>query len=137
MPIESFDLKTDANGAYDITPDVQRVIGASGVECGIAVVALPHTTAGVCIISFPDRNTLDDVMDELARLVPTRVDFKHQHDTPQDAAGHIKSAIVGCTLSLLVDGGAPVLGHSQKIYFLEFDGPRARTVNVGVVGGEA
>jgi len=32
-------------------------------------------------------------MEEIARLVPTRIDFKHQHDTPQDAAGHVKSAI--------------------------------------------
>lgn len=133
--MKSFDLKTQANGAYDITPEVQRAIGASGVESGIAVIALPHTTAGVCIISFPDPNTLEDVMDELARLVPTRVDFKHQHDPPQDAAGHIKSAIVGCTLSVLVDGGAAVLGHSQKIYFLEFDGPRARSVNLCVAAG--
>ncbi len=133
MPISSFQLKTDCNAAYDITQQVAKAVQDSGANCGIGVVSLPHTTAAVCIISFPDPNTLEDVMDELARLVPTRVDFKHQHDTPQDAAGHIKSALIGCTLSILVDDGAPVLGHSQKIYFLEFDGPRERSVNVCVV----
>jgi secondary thiamine-phosphate synthase enzyme len=133
MPIASFEVKTDSNGAYDITPEVRKLVQESDVNCGIAVVSLPHTTAGVCIISFPDPNTLEDVMDELTRLVPTRTDFKHQHDTPQDAAGHIKSALVGSSLPILVDSGSPVLGHSQKIYLLEFDGPRQRNVNVGVV----
>ncbi len=133
MPIASFELKTGSNAAYDITQEVAEAVHKSGVNCGIGVVSLPHTTAAVCIISFPDPNTLDDVMEEVARLVPTRIDFKHQHDTPQDAAGHIKSALIGCSLSILVDGGAPALGHSQKIYFLEFDGPRERSVNVCVV----
>ncbi len=133
MPISSFQLKTDSNAAYDITQQVADAVKNSGANSGIGVVALPHTTAAVCIISFPDPNTLEDVMDEVARLVPTRIDFKHQHDTPQDAAGHIKSALVGSSLSILVDSGAPVLGHSQKIYFLEFDGPRERSVNVCVV----
>jgi len=135
MPIASFELKTGSNAAYDITQEIAKTVRDSGVSCGIGVVSLPHTTAAVCIISFPDPNTLDDVMEEVARLVPTRVDFKHQHDTPQDAAGHIKSALVGCSLSILIDGGAPVLGHSQRIYFLEFDGPRERSVNVCVVPG--
>ena len=132
MSIVSFALKTGSNAAYDITPQVTEAVRDSGANCGIGVVALPHTTAAVCIISFPDPNTLEDVMEEVARLVPTRIDFKHQHDTPQDAAGHIKSALIGCSLSILVDGGAPVLGHSQRIYFLEFDGPRDRNVNVCV-----
>jgi secondary thiamine-phosphate synthase enzyme len=133
MPIASFELKTGSNAAYDITEQVADAVRDSGANCGIGVVSLPHTTAAVCIISFPDPNTLEDVMEEMARLVPTRIDFKHQHDTPQDAAGHIKSALIGSSLSILVDGGVPVLGHSQKIYFLEFDGPRERSFKVCVV----
>jgi len=133
MPIANFELKTESNVPYDITPQVAEAVRNSGVSCGIGVVALPHTTAAVCIISFPDPNCLEDVMDEVARLVPARIDFKHQHDTPHDAAGHVKSAVIGSSLSILVDGGAPVLGHSQKIYFLEFDGPRERSFNVCVV----
>jgi len=54
---------------------------------------------------------------------PTRIDFKHQHDTPQDAAGHIKSTIAAPTMSLIRHGGALLLGHSQKVYFMEHDGP--------------
>jgi secondary thiamine-phosphate synthase enzyme len=127
-------LSTDGNRAFDITDDIRAAIADTGVGEGIAVVSLPHTTASLGIISFPDPLGLVDVMDEVARLVPTRVDFKHQHDTPQDAAGHVKSAIIGATMSLIVTGGEPLLGHSQKVYFMEHDGPRQRQFHVQVVG---
>ena len=64
-----------------------------------------------------------------------RIDFKHQYDTPQDAAGHVKAAIVGHSRSFIIEAGNIVFGHSQKIYFWEFDGPRSRMVNVKVVAG--
>lgn len=56
----------------------------------------------------------------------TRVDFKHQHDTPEDAAGHVKSTLIGPSLTFIIENGKLLLGHSQGIYFLEFDGPRNR-----------
>jgi secondary thiamine-phosphate synthase enzyme len=74
-------------------------------------------------------------MDEICRLIPTRIDFKHEHDTPQDAAGHVKSALVGASLALIVADGDVLLGHSQKIYFFEFDGPRHRKIHVKAISG--
>ncbi len=132
--VATYKLSTDGNRAFDITDDIRKAIVESGVGEGIAVVSLPHTTASLGIISFPDPLGLIDVMDEVARLVPTRVDFKHQHDTPQDAAGHVKSTIIGTTMSLIVTNGGPLLGHSQKVYFMEHDGPRQRQFHVQVVG---
>ncbi len=132
--VATYKLSTDGNRAFDITGEVVQAIESSGVREGIAVVLLPHTTASVGIISYPDPLGLIDVMDEVSRLIPTRIDFKHQHDTPQDAAGHVKSTIVGTTLSLIVTGGQPLLGHSQKVYFMEHDGPRQRQFHVQVVG---
>jgi secondary thiamine-phosphate synthase enzyme len=132
--VYTYRLRTDGNSAFDITEDVSRAVTDSGVLEGIAVVSLPHTTASLGIISYPDPLSRVDVMDELARLIPARIDFKHQHDTPQDAAGHIKSTIVGPTVSLIVTDGAPLLGHSQKVYFMEHDGPRQRQFHVQVIG---
>jgi secondary thiamine-phosphate synthase enzyme len=132
--VSTYQLRTDGNRAFDITDYISTAVADSGVREGIAVVSLPHTTASLGIISFPDPLGLIDVMDEVSRLIPTRIDFKHQHDTPQDAAGHIKSTIVGTTMSLIVTDAALLLGHSQKIYFMEHDGPRQRQFHVQVVG---
>jgi secondary thiamine-phosphate synthase enzyme len=130
MALQTFSLETTGNGLVDITERVRESVRDSGVVEGIAVLWTPHTTAALSVVSFPDPKGLEDVADEIDRLIPTRIDFKHQHDTPQDAAGHVKSAIVGVSLSIIVDGGDVVLGHSQKIYLFEFDGPRTRSVHV-------
>jgi secondary thiamine-phosphate synthase enzyme len=130
MALQTFSLETTGNGLVDITERVRESVRDSGVVEGIAVLWTPHTTAALSVVSFPDPKGLEDVADEIDRLIPTRIDFKHQHDTPQDAAGHVKSAIVGVSLSMIVDGGDVVLGHSQKIYLFEFDGPRTRSVHV-------
>ena len=61
--------------------------------------------------------------------------LKAQFDTPQDAAGHVKSSLIGISLSLTIHDGKLLLGHSQGIYFLEFDGPRNREYYVKLMNG--
>lgn len=132
--LKSFKLETDRCGLYDVTPFVSEALAESGVRDGILMVSVPHSTAAVTVVSPWDVRGLEDVHDEICRLVPTRIDFKHQYDTPQDAAGHVKAAIVGHSRSFFIDDGRLGVGHSQKIYFWEFDGPRKRTVQVKVLG---
>jgi secondary thiamine-phosphate synthase enzyme len=127
-------LETTGNGLFDITEQVREAVTEAGVRAGIVTVMAPHTTAGITVYSFPDPLGLDDMNDEIDRLIPTRINFRHQHDTPQDAAGHIKSALIGVSQTFIVEDGAMVLGHSQKIYFFEFDGPRRRQIYVQVLG---
>ena len=123
--LKHYKIKTKYNDVYDITKEVRQAVEESGVEEGICIVYNPHSTAGITVFSPRDQ-------DEIRRLVPTRVDFKHQHDTPQDAAGHVKSALLGISNSFIVHEGNLLLGGSQGIYFLEFDGPRDREYFVKV-----
>jgi secondary thiamine-phosphate synthase enzyme len=67
--------------------------------------------------------------------VPTRVDFKHQYDTPADAAGHVKAALIGHSVLIVIDQGQLLLGGSQSILFYEFDGPRERQAQIKVIAG--
>lgn len=133
--LKTFALHTEANGLVDVTPLAEQALAESGVAEGLLLVSAPHSTAAVTVVSPWDPLGLEDVHDEICRLVPTRVDFKHQHDTPQDAAGHIKAALVGHSRVFYVQDGKLGLGHSQKIYFWEFDGPRTRSVQVKVLRG--
>jgi secondary thiamine-phosphate synthase enzyme len=119
----------------DITGQVNDLVQASGIKKGICVVFVPHTTAGLTINSYIDPATKQDISNEIRRLVPTRVDFEHTYDTPADAAGHIKSTLVGVSLTLIVTEGQLQLGGSQGLLFCEFDGPRTRKINVRVVEG--
>lgn len=126
MTLTRHTLATTANAAYDITATVRDAVAESKVVEGLCLVFVPHTTAGLSITSFWDAKGLEDIHDDINRLVPTRIDFKHQFDTPQDAAGHVKSVLVGVELTLIISEAKLLLGHSQGIFFNEFDGPRQR-----------
>lgn len=127
------DIETKFNDVYDITQYVKDAVKESGVQEGTCIVYNPHTTAALAITSFWDPAGFEDLSDEICRLIPTRVDFKHQHDTPQDAAGHVKSALVGISQTFIIHEGKLDIGSSQGIYFLEFDGPRKRKFMIKVV----
>ena len=134
--LSTIPIKTPPGDALvDITGLVREAVRAAGVTTGLCAVIVPHTTAGVTVNSALDPTTLQDIVDDLRRLVPTRVDFRHQYDTPADAAGHIKAALVGHSILLVVEDGDLRLGGSQSILFCEFDGPRERRVEVKVIAG--
>jgi secondary thiamine-phosphate synthase enzyme len=130
-----YQFETKENGPVEITDFVVEAVKKSGTQEGICVITIPHTTASISITSKWDPNGLEDIRDEMDRLIPTRIDFKHQHDTPQDAAGHIKSVLLGPGIALIVHEGTPFLGHSQGIFFNEFDGPRSRKVAIKCMEG--
>lgn len=125
-------LKTKFRSCTSITADVCEIISDSGVQEGFCVVSIPHTTAGLAITSFWDPRGLADLMDEIDRNFPVRVNYLHQ-DSPYVAGGHVKSALMGTSAFLIIHNGKPVLGSSQGLVFVEFDGPRSRTVRVEVV----
>jgi secondary thiamine-phosphate synthase enzyme len=117
----------------NITEQVKEAVRASGVQEGMCVLVVPHTTAAVTLNSALDAATASDIIGDVRRLIPTRVDFNHIYDTPADAAGHIKSTLIGASLALIVTKGELLLGGSQFILFYEFDGPRQRQVNIRIM----
>ena len=131
--LKKFKIQTTHNDVVSLTADIKEFVENSGIQEGVCVVCTTHTTAALTITSFWDPRGFEDIQDEICRLIPTRIDFKHQHDTPQDAAGHVKSSLVGVNMTLPIHEGKLLLGHSQGIYFLEFDGPRKREYYVKVI----
>ena len=124
--IKEFRFSTKKDDVFCLTGYVEEAIEESQIQEGMCMVHIPHTTAGLCLTSKWDETDFADIKGGLRRIVPTRVDFCHQFDTPEDAAGLIKSVLTGCTLPILIKDGKALLGSSQGIYFLEFDGPRNR-----------
>jgi secondary thiamine-phosphate synthase enzyme len=117
----------------NITEQVKEAVRASGVQEGLCVLVIPHTTAAITLNSALDAATATDIISDVRRLIPTRVDFNHIYDTPADAAGHIKSTLIGASVTLIVTKGELLLGGSQFILFYEFDGPRQREINIRIM----
>ena len=131
--METIKLTTKYEGMHDVTKEVQNVVKKSGIEEGICVINCNHTTAGIIVTSFWDKRGHVDIQEELDKLFPMRYDYRHDFDTPTDATGHIKSAICGTGMTLIVHEGRAMLGSSQGIVFCEFDGPRDRKFFVKVI----
>lgn len=119
----------------NITEEIRRIVKESGVTEGLCFVFCPHSTAGLTINSYLDPMTPKDIVFEMDRIVPTRVDFFHEFDTPSDASAHVKTSLIGIDQTLIVENGDIVLGRSQGVLFAEYDGPRTREVFVKVVAG--
>ena len=134
--LKTLHLKTDAGSQLvDLTDRIRAFVKETGVQEGVCHVIAPHTTAAVTVNSYLDPKTATDLSHEVNRLVPTRIDFIHQVDGPTDAAGHIKTTLIGPSQTVIIHQGDLLLGHSQGIMFFEFDGPRDRTVHVKVMAG--
>jgi secondary thiamine-phosphate synthase enzyme len=120
------------NEIIDITALVARVVRESGVKDGLCVVYVPHTTAAVTINENADEDVKHDLLRQLAALVPEHEKYYQHNEGNSDA--HVKTSLVGPSVTVIVEGGWLVLGTWQGIQFCEFDGPRTRTVQVKVVG---
>jgi len=119
----------------NLKDEVEGFVAESNVKEGVCLVYCPHTTGGLVINSYLDPNTPKDIMHEIDRLIPTRLNFYHTFDTPSDAAGHVKSSLVGIHTLFVIHEGKLMLGHSQGILFAEFDGPRDRMVYAKILPG--
>ena len=127
-------LKTTGRNQFiDITRQVESIVLQSGVKKGICVIYVPHTTAGVTINENADPTVRKDIISMLEKLVPWRETF-YEHAEGNSAA-HIKSSLIGCNQTVIVQEGKLLLGTWQGIYFCEFDGPRTRRVFVKVIEG--
>lgn len=127
----TYELHTPAEAFCNITAQVREAIRESGVADGICVVYCPHTTAGITINENADPDVVTDLLLALSKSCPDRPEFRHAEG---NSAAHMKASTVGCSQTILVEDGRPVLGTWQGIYFCEFDGPRCRKFYVKVMG---
>jgi len=114
----------------DITSLVNGEVSKTGVTDGICMVYVPHTTAGVTINEGADPAVCTDIIRKLNELVPPNDGYRHMEG---NSDSHIKTSIIGSSVTVIVENGRLVLGTWQKIFFCEFDGPRSRKFHVKVI----
>ena len=128
--MQQLSLSTPAEGFIDITGQVRRVVAAGAVQNGLCQIFVPHTTAGLTINENADPDVVTDMLAALDKMVP---DLPYRHGEGNSPA-HVKSSLVGCSITVPIADGRLCLGTWQGIYFCEFDGPRSRKVWVQLIG---
>lgn len=129
MILKQYSISTRAEGFYEITEQVQSALAESSIQDGLCVVYCPHTTAAITINENADPDVVHDMLFGLRKAFPDRAEFRHSEG---NSSAHLKSSVVGSSVTVLVSQGRLVLGTWQGIYFCEFDGPRTRKFFVRV-----
>ena len=123
-------MKTNRKVEFiDVTGNVQQVVSREGVEEGVCYLFVPHTTAGITINENADPSVVRDIAMALSKLVDP-MSYEHVEG---NSPAHVKSSMVGCSLTIPVENGKLALGTWQGIYFCEFDGPRSRKLYVNIL----
>lgn len=132
--MDKIQVTTHAHAEFiDITREVEKLLATQAMKEGMCYLYVPHTTAAITINENADPSVREDILNDLNRLVPWNGRYTHSEG---NAAAHIKSTLVGYSVSVPVSSGKLALGTWQGIYFCEFDGPRRREVFVQIMKNE-
>lgn len=126
-----YNIKTTKPQEFiDITQLINEEIKRQNVQEGMAVVFVPHTTAGVTINENADPDVVDDIIMALNRAFPVKGHYRHYEG---NSHAHIKASLMGPSCTIIVENGRLKLGTWQGVYFCEFDGPRNRKVYIKIM----
>ena len=129
--MQTLEISTSLRAEFiDITLEVEHIIRAGAVSDGIGIIYCPHTTAALTINENADPAVKKDIIEHLAKMVPCDGGYAHLEG---NADAHIKAALLGSSLTVIISNYHLVLGRWQGVYFCEFDGPRQRKIYVQLI----
>ena len=120
----------------NITPEVEKVVRASGVQEGLVLVNAMHITASV-FINDDEPGLKEDYkrwLEELAPFDPSPERYRHNRTGEDNADAHHKRQIMGREVVVAVTHGKLDFGPWEQIFYGEFDGRRPKRVLVKVIG---
>ena len=106
-----------SRGFHIITDDVVDILPKMN---GIVHVFIKHTSASLTINENADPTVREDFETHFNKMVSEdETHFKHTIEGPDDMTSHIKSSLLGSSISFPIKDGAPLLGTWQGIFLCE------------------
>ncbi len=119
----------------DITSRVGNAVKESGLQSGTVTVFCPGSTGGLSTIEY-ESGALHDLEQVLDDIAPPDRDYRHHLRWGDDNGhSHVRSAMIGPSLTVPFVSGDLTLGTWQQIVFLDFDTrPRSRRLVLQIMG---
>jgi secondary thiamine-phosphate synthase enzyme len=126
----------------DLTDLVAERVRRSGIGHGLVCVQSRHTTTAV-VVNENEPLLIEDAKRMLERVAPRDALYGHNElhrrrdvapDESRNGDAHCRALLLGSSETLAVADGALQLGRWQRVFLVELDGPRRRTVCVVVIG---
>ena len=133
---DTIPCRTAGDGdTVDLTERLTDGLRRSGLTDGVVTLFVGGSTGGITTIEF-EPGAVADLQEVLEAIAPKGRDWRH-HLKWGDRNGHshVRSALLGPSLSVPFVGGKLCLGTWQQVVLVDFDDcPRSREVVVQFVG---
>ena len=128
-------LRSRKRGVHLITEEIiSQLPSLNKISKGIAHIFIKHTSASLTINENADPTVRSDMETYLNKIVPESASFyQHILEGPDDMTSHIKSSLLGSSISIPISNGRFNLGIWQGIYLCEHrnnSGPRNIIITV-------
>ena len=127
----------------DLTDQVRDIVREAGVRSGCVNVQTRHTTTAI-LVGESEPLLMEDLKRQLERLAPCGAAYRHDDfgvrtvnmcpDEEKNGHAHCKALLLRASESVNVVEGRLDLGQWQRIFLVELDRGRSRTVSVVVLG---
>jgi secondary thiamine-phosphate synthase enzyme len=113
-------LKSRPRGFHLVSDEILCAIPeVRQVETGLLHIFIQHSSASLTLNENADPSVRQDFETVFNRLVPEQGNYLHRDEGPDDLPAHIKSSLLGASVSIPVSGGRLLLGTWQGIYLCE------------------
>ncbi|CUR48006.1 FIG004064: hypothetical protein [Alloalcanivorax xenomutans] len=118
---QTITLKPRARGFHLITREVVEALPELGrYRVGLLHLFIQHTSASLAVNENADPDVRGDLERHFNVMVPQDAPhYEHTLEGPDDMPAHIKSVLIGPSLSLPLHDGTLALGTWQGIYLCE------------------
>jgi len=128
-------LKSRGRGFHLITEEIISQLPAlDKISKGIAHIFIKHTSASLSINENADSTVRTDMETYFNKIVPENASFyQHTLEGTDDMTSHIKSSLLGSSITVPITNGKFNLGTWQGIYLCEHrnhGGPREIVVTI-------
>lgn len=135
---KNISLEAKSRGFHVVTQEIEQAIPEiRTLQVGVVHLLLQHTSASLSLNENADPTVLHDMEKFFNLSVPERAPyFKHTYEGDDDMPAHIKSSLIGVSISLPISNGRLSLGTWQGIYLGEHRNFANRRQIVATINGE-
>jgi len=120
---KTLQLPARSRGSYLVTDlIVNQLPEIRSYKVGILHLFAQHTSCALSMNENWDSDVREDMSDALDRIVPDdpKGGYRHSAEGKDDMPAHIKSALIGSSVSIPISDGKLATGTWQGIWYLEF-----------------
>ena len=129
-------IDTQGQGeVLNVTSEIAREVGNSGINDGTVTVFIPGSTAGITTIEF-EPGLVMDMKAMWERIIPSNINYEHNKAWGDgNGHAHIRAALLSPSISVPFIHKRLTLGTWQQVVIVDFDvRPRSREIILQIMG---